>query len=623
MVCLTASAVTACGGGLSDARHPTGSQTLATSSDYKALYVASTDHGAVTRFDIDTQTTTRFEAGFEPMRIARADERVFVTLRGERAVAVFDETKDGLELVGRVEVGAEPYGIVAKENGDQVYVAVSMADKVVEIDTEELEISNEWTVRDQPRWLALHPDGTIYVGSGMNGTFSYIRDDEVFEAELPRLDRGSGPFDVRIMGDMAVSSDGYYVAVPTMNIDPKTPIDDTGFIPPVGYYTGRSDHTVVLIPAEGGEPDMDGRRVIALSNGQQGDPLGYASSVSFDPQGFKIIANIEGADSVVIVDIEGDKGADGGLFTELFSSDPLMGRNFPFAETRPLAFATAPDGPRSVVFTDDNEGFVYGFLDRAVAKIDTSNVKRRDDDNGGFGGGFGFGPGLVAPKVDVGVQVAPAAFTPEIEQGRRMFYTTQMAEVSNPMSGLSCNTCHFDSRNDGVSWTFTRGKRQTPSLAGKISLTAPVRWQGDRATVAIDAESTSRDAMGGTGMNAHQSELVEAFIDSTRDVDVPLATSSDPAIARGLAIFSRPEVGCANCHNGERMTDNQPYSMYGMTKVYTRSLIGLASSPPYLHDGSAATVRDVLLTARNGEMGDTSSLTEAELDDLEMFLLSL
>ena len=74
---------------------------------------------------------------------------------------------------------------------------------------------------------------------------------------------------------------------------------------------------------------------------------------------------------------------------------------------------------------------------------------------------------------------------------------------------------------------------------------------------------------------------------------------------------------------GEAFTDNQSWSMFGLTNVNTPTLAGIAGSGPYLHDGRASTLRDVLLFARTGEMGDTSMLSDAELDDLTAYLESL
>jgi len=59
-------------------------------------------------------------------------------------------------------------------------------------------------------------------------------------------------------------------------------------------------------------------------------------------------------------------------------------------------------------------------------------------------------------------------------------------------------------------------------------------------------------------------------------------------------------------------------------QIDTPTLRFLYDSAPYLHDGSAATLQDVLTTANpNDEHGVTSHLTEQELADLIAFLLAL
>ena len=56
----------------------------------------------------------------------------------------------------------------------------------------------------------------------------------------------------------------------------------------------------------------------------------------------------------------------------------------------------------------------------------------------------------------------------------------------------------------------------------------------------------------------------------------------------------------------------------------TPSLRELWLTPPYLHDGRAAALRDVLTSFNaQGRHGDTAGLSEAELIALEAFLLSL
>jgi len=62
--------------------------------------------------------------------------------------------------------------------------------------------------------------------------------------------------------------------------------------------------------------------------------------------------------------------------------------------------------------------------------------------------------------------------------------------------------------------------------------------------------------------------------------------------------------------------------------VNTPSLIALARSAPYLHDGSVQTLRERILQARHPrydgtDHGDTSMLSDQEIDDLEQYLRAL
>jgi cytochrome c peroxidase len=78
--------------------------------------------------------------------------------------------------------------------------------------------------------------------------------------------------------------------------------------------------------------------------------------------------------------------------------------------------------------------------------------------------------------------------------------------------------------------------------------------------------------------------------------------------------------GCADCHV-EGRTDRSQHAVldFGVA-TDTPTLQGIGATAPYLHDGSAPTLRDVLLRAGDGSMGDTSGLTEAELDALVAYL---
>ena len=61
-----------------------------------------------------------------------------------------------------------------------------------------------------------------------------------------------------------------------------------------------------------------------------------------------------------------------------------------------------------------------------------------------------------------------------------------------------------------------------------------------------------------------------------------------------------------------------------LAQVDAPTLVECWRTAPYLHDGSAATTREVLTTANpNDKHGKTSQLTADQLNDLVEYLLSL
>ena len=88
----------------------------------------------------------------------------------------------------------------------------------------------------------------------------------------------------------------------------------------------------------------------------------------------------------------------------------------------------------------------------------------------------------------------------------------------------------------------------------------------------------------------------------------------------------------AACHSGDAFTDGllhdvgtgiDPSETRG-SKFDTPSLLGIHDTAPYLHDGSAPTLRAALTSSNTGDKhGDTSILTEEEINALVAYLRSL
>jgi YVTN family beta-propeller protein len=143
--------------GLKDPSHPTGSSTIAAQD--RTLYAVNAWDGTLTRTDWKDGASREMELDGEPTRISAVGDELWVTLRSDRSVAILRTTSTLPEERERIKVGAEPYGIVASEDGSKVYVALSQEDAVVEIDAATREVTRRFEVGNDPRWLALHPSG--------------------------------------------------------------------------------------------------------------------------------------------------------------------------------------------------------------------------------------------------------------------------------------------------------------------------------------------------------------------------------------------------------------------------------------------------------------------------------
>jgi cytochrome c peroxidase len=143
--------------------------------------------------------------------------------------------------------------------------------------------------------------------------------------------------------------------------------------------------------------------------------------------------------------------------------------------------------------------------------------------------------------------------------------------------------------------------------------------------------------MGGGVVDTQMAGQLAAFIDVMPTPDNPYKHAElTEAQSRGAQVFLKAQ--CNECHTGETLTNNKQanvgtFVLTGTNPdnsavrkrgLNTPSLLGLARSAPYLHDGSAATLMDRLLATRfNDQHGKTSQLSDEELGDLVEFLRTL
>lgn len=189
---------------------------------------------------------------------------------------------------------------------------------------------------------------------------------------------------------------------------------------------------------------------------------------------------------------------------------------------------------------------------------------------------------------------------------------------------LACASCHPEGGDDSHVWTFGGvGPRRTQAMRGGILSTLPLHWEGDMDDVGAIMDEVFVRRMGGSNPGPARARAIAHWID---DLPAPPAMRdpSDAAAVRGKEIFESATVGCAQCHSGPMLTNNQNAAVGRGEALQVPSLIGVAWRAPFMHDGCAATLMDRFDPACGGaQHGDVSGLSEADLQDLVAYLESL
>jgi YVTN family beta-propeller protein len=200
----------------------------------------------------------------------------------------------------------------------------------------------------------------------------------------------------------------------------------------------------------------------------------------------------------------------------------------------------------------------------------------------------------------------------------------------------SCASCHSsDGRVDALNWDNLNDGIGNPKNVKSLlqaHATPPSMWLGVRSNAYVAVRAGIRNSLF-TVQPPEVAESIDAYLISLAPMPSPHLVQGElsPAARRGKALFQSQAVGCADCHKGNLYTDQKFHDVGTVSRFDkptdrfdTPSLIEVWRTAPYLHDGSAATVLDVL-TGRNPENlhGNVRGLTAEEIEDLAAFVLSL
>lgn len=579
-------------------------------ADGKGLLVLDRDSGELIRSDRSGEPLGRL--AFHPNAgelVWDGHDRVYVADRSDDRIAVVapgDASGKGLKVIDGVKI-REPHGLALTPDGATLLVTSVTEQELVALDTATLSVRWRLALAQEPRSVAVSADGEqALVGFLSTGAVALI--------------------------DIA----GAQPAASWLALDPALPTS-------IDPFSGQPVFNQFGLPLTGEAEQDVGRRFArnAFAVGFIGDGIAVVphqlSTPHLPSNGGEDIGTYGGGGGflapithrVAWIDAENSFAPDT-AFAEIglhqpralaydLASDTLYlagygdDRVIALADASQssihLAWATsvasqgacAPDG----IAVEGSQVWVHCELGRRVVAIDAASA----DVN--FGN----------PVAVAGAELASPSRSDAELRGADLFRRGRDHRVSTG-GFMACASCHPEGRTDGLSWRIEGHNLQTPLLAGRLVGTHPYKWDGKDSDLPTSLRNTV-GRLGGTGLTEADVRDLRAFLEGMPEPKAP--TIDKAALARGRAIFESEDAACSACHEGAKLADGQQYDFAtNLVQVDTPSLVGLAYSAPYYHDGSARTLRALLTDkASIHGMGKTSQLDDAQLDDLIAYLESL
>ncbi len=196
-------------------------------------------------------------------------------------------------------------------------------------------------------------------------------------------------------------------------------------------------------------------------------------------------------------------------------------------------------------------------------------------------------------------------------------------------AGIACASCHMEGGDDGRVWKFNAvGDRRTQAVHVGLEDTAPFHWDGDVESLHALMSQVFVGRMGGVHQSEERLDTLSHWMFAVQ-APAPIRAANDAAALRGEALFHSREVGCGNCHNGPKLTNNGTVDV-GTGELgqgfQVPSLVAIGYRAPFIHTGCAETLRARFDNPECGggdAHGKTSQLDDEQLDDLVAYLETL
>lgn len=607
------------------------------------VWLVNQDNDSVSVFNGSTNArVAEIAVGIRPRSVARApDGRMWVVNKGDATISIVNASTLAVAQTVALPRASQPFGLAFAPDGGAAYVALEGTGQLLKLNASTGATLGSVAVGANPRHVAvtaasdrvlvsrfvspaLPGEGTASVQTAVSGVkkggevvvvtaaLAVERTVVLQHSDKPdSLLQGRGI--PNYLAPAVISPDGASAWVPSKqdnllrgtlrdgnNLDFQNTVRAiSSRIDLVGWaedYAARIDH----------------------------DNSGVGSGAAFHPTGAFLFVALETSREVAVVDPVAK--------AEIY--------RFPVGRA-PQAVAVSADGLKL---------YVNNFMDRTLGVYDLARL-------------VNFGE-LNLPLLANAGAVGTEKLAANVLLGKKLFYDAADTRLARD-AYMSCASCHNDGGQDGRTWDFTglgEGLRNTISLRGHAGAQGNQHWTGNFDEIQ-DFEGQIRNFALGTGLMSDTQfntgtrsqplgdrkagvsadlDALAAYVASLKASDAsPYRNANGTLTADALAgqALFRGAGGCLACHGGTDVTDSAGGVLRNvgtikassgkrlgqtLTGLDTPTLKGAWATGPYLHDGSAATLLDVLTTANAANQhGAAGSLTATQRGQLVAYLQQL
>ncbi len=597
------------------------------SPDGRLLAVADTTAGSIALADIAKGAVARRVAVSSPMAVAWVGRRVYATEFTSDAVAVIAAV--GGNVVRRMRVGAYPRGLAAAPTGRALLVANTGSRDVSVVDLPRGTERGRLRCTGEPGCVAITPDGKQAVVPNLLPTGDGTREDNaasvgIFDiASLRRLADVKLPSGSVNARGAVVTPDGRWAcivhALGRFNL-PTTQLDrgwvNTNALSVLDLAARKHYATVLLDQPQEGAADpwgvaisKDGTRLwITLAGVHEIACIDFARMMRWIAGGLpddSPVAKSSPEWAITMRNVWQEIKANPAHRSELVNDLAAL-----YVGDLIERVKLPGNGPRGLALAPDGKTL-------AAAQYFSGDVAITD------------AAGKARKTISLGRSARPGA----ARRGERIFHDGTMAF----QHWLSCSTCHPDGRADGLNWDLLNDGIGNPKNTRSLLLAhrrGLMMSHGIRANLSVAASAGFRFILFRTP-EAGEVADTEAYIRAMKPLPSPHRTGparkalSSRAV-EGKALFESARTKCTRCHSGPLYTDRKlhdtgtrgPYD--SGSRFITPTLVELWRTAPYLHDGRAITLQEVLTRYnRANKHGATSHLSRTQVGALAEYVLSL